>query len=514
MPQTFAYDLVSFLRVLHRRRGMIIKGTIGVTLLVAIATLIWPQTWRADARVLVSSPIYKENLRLIPKPFDVLTYQGLMTSDPIFMQVIDTLKWFHASIRALKNNPDYLKRIEDRLGAKAQGMTALDKIQNTTQSILAEFLISPEEKKNPQWKTRLSMLGNLNDEELALIDALDEGDLDDLTVFNLRKMLTTTVVKVRETNMEVEYSRVIAVSAEFDTAAGARMVANIWLDLFLAHAEELARSMVEREIQMARNRASAIEIKLVTAETKLADYERDANLGQARAELASKLVQLTGMTPNRRIADQVEATFDLENQNQPFMNERREKTDLLSFTISPQYPDALLPTHLRVEGECNVAEALLKAQTASGVALQDLQNEKAKMTARLETIQNQIGGVTQEIAALWKTIREHETRIDQMRREVTQYQSALSSLQILLDESALLENQGKDARYADVSAERAIKPDKRIFPKRTTMTAIGLALSFFLWCCMAFFLDIWQEVVKPDDPTRNKIAASGTNCES
>ena len=47
MAETFAYDLVSFLRVLYRRRRFIAYGALGMMLLAAVASLVWPQTWRA-----------------------------------------------------------------------------------------------------------------------------------------------------------------------------------------------------------------------------------------------------------------------------------------------------------------------------------------------------------------------------------------------------------------------------------------------------------------------------------
>ncbi len=497
MSQTFAYDLVRFLRVLYRRRKMIVQGTIAVTFLVAVVSLIWPQTWRAEARVLVSTPKYKETLRLVPQPFDVLTYQGVMASDRIYMQIVDTLKWYRQAVHALKNNPDYLKRIEERLGDKSQGMAVFDKIQNTNLEILAEFLVPPENRNDLFWKNRLNMLGHLSAEELEIAHDFSEAELADLTVFDLRKMLSTSVAKVRETNLEVEYSRVIRVSAEFDTAAGARMVANTWLDLFLARAEELVRGTIEQQIELTQNRAKGLETDLAAAEKSLADYEKTANLNRYRAELASKLVQLTGMTPNRRLIDRVDESFNLEDENQPFMKERREQTDTLSYSVSDQYEKALLPSRLRVEGEIRVLDALSKIQIASPNS--DWSSQKIRLEAELASLKDRIKDVSQEIVALWDTIRHEEIQIEQRRRSVNQYQSALAAMRPLLDEAALLASRGEDIRYADVGIDRAIKPDKRVFPKRSLMTAVGMALSFFLWCCMAFFLDIWREVVKPDE---------------
>ena len=72
-------------------------------------------------------------------------------------------------------------------------------------------------------------------------------------------------------------------------------------------------------------------------------------------------------------------------------------------------------------------------------------------------------------------------------------------MQPLLDEASLLESQREDVRYADANIGYAIKPDKRSFPKRSYMTLIGAALSFFFGCFMAFFSDIWKEVTRPEE---------------
>ncbi len=500
MAQTFAYDLVSFLRVLYRRRTMIITGTICVTVLVALATLIWPQTWRADARVLVSTPKYKESLRLVSKPFDVLTYQGVMLSDRIYQQIIASLKWYRLAVHQLYDDPEFLTAIDKHLGEKSQKMTIYEKIQNTNLTILTGFLVPQDEKDDPQWAVKINMLGHLSAEELETAYKSDPDELDDLTVFDLRKMLSASVSKVRETNMEVEYSRVIRVSAEFDTASSAKMLANTWLDLFLARSEEIVRGAIENEITRTQDRAKGIEIDLVKAEKALADYEKESKLQQARAELASKLVQLTGMAPNRRIADSKEESFSLDDEDESFMKERREIADSLSFSISSQYQDAFLPTQQKIEGEVFLLNAFLKSMTDNKEKqYQELLKQKNELDAKLLSVKDQVKRITREISTLSESIRNHETAIEQLRRNMNQHRSALTAIRPLLDEAALLQSRGENIRYSDVSVDRAIKPDKRVSPKRSYMTAAGMLISFFLWCFMAFFLDIWYEVIKPDD---------------
>ncbi len=495
MAETFAYDLVSFLRVLYRRRRFIAYGALGMMLLAAVASLVWPQTWRANARIYVSTPKFKQTLKLVPEPFDVLTYEAIMRSDRLFQQIIERLRWYREATHQLRDSPAYDERIRARLGQKAEGMTPFLLMQNTNQTILAEFLVPENERENPDWINRINGLGNLSAEELELVFNMTDAELNKMSVFELRKVLLTSVAKVRETNMEVEYSRVIQVSGESGTATGARLITNTWLDLFVARAEETVKGNIQRYIQLAKNRSEALKKDLLAAETKLAVMKTDAQLENLRGDMASRLVRLTGLAPNRRIADQVEESFDLENENEPFMKERRQQTDTLSFSVTPQYADALIPA--KMELERNLTAAKLQAEAAANPEEKGKHQARiAEMEAQWKAVTEQIAALTGEIALLLKKIRAFETDIAAQERVVNGLRANLSSMQPLLDEASLLESQEKDIHYADVSVDRAIKPDKRVFPKRSLMTAMGLGLGFFLFCGLAFFLDIWNEVTR------------------
>ncbi|MDX9754017.1 MAG: Wzz/FepE/Etk N-terminal domain-containing protein, partial [bacterium] len=145
MANTFTYDLVSFLRVLYQRKGLIFKGTFVVTVVVMIASVLWPQTWRADARVLVTTPKYKTTLRLIPEPFDVLTYRGIMTSDNIYKELLDTLKWFKTAIDTLLEHENF-NRMRDNLPGKADTLSPLQLIENTNLPYLTQLLVPEAER--------------------------------------------------------------------------------------------------------------------------------------------------------------------------------------------------------------------------------------------------------------------------------------------------------------------------------------------------------------------------------
>ncbi len=502
MADTFAYDLVSFLRVIYRRRWFIVKGTVGVTFLVVVASLIWPETWRANARILVSTPKYKESLRLVPKQFDVLTYQSIMSSDRNYQEIIATLKFYRESVQKLHSDQAYRVRITSHLQVQPNELTPFELIQRTNLGILTEFLVPEKNKDDQEWANRIQWLGNLSQEELQAAYELDEDALDDLSVFDLRKMLKPSVSKVKETNLETVYSNLIQVSAEFDTAPGAKMVTNTWLDIFMVRAEEIVRRNITKQIDHVQRRAAAFEIELVSAETRLTEFKNASNLENLRADAASKLVLLTGLTPTRQLADRMDESFSLDNEDPTFMKERYESTDTLSFTITPQFDNALL--RLRSDMMQEIAYLKTAASAEGGIdpeAKKQYQNKLVDREAELKSVNERIREVTAALSTTLKTIRNAESKMAGLERHVSRVSSSLNSLRPLLDEASLLESRSDDTRYADVGYDSAIQPDKRVFPKRSLMSLAGMILSFVLFIGLAFFMDIWSEVTRPEDET-------------
>lgn len=515
MAETFAYDLVSFLRVLYVRRWMILKGAVGITLLVAIATLIWPETWRADAKIFVNTPKYKETLRLIPKPYDVITYQAILQDDNLYNELITTLTWYREAVhRLVKNNKiqneSYRQEITAHLGERAGYMNPFELIQNTNLAILSKYVLDPDQLENTLYQHRVRLLGHLSAEELELCYRFDEDELEDLTVFDLRKMLRSSVTKVIETNLEVEYSKVIQVSAEFDTAAGAKMLANTWLELFLIRAEENVRSTIKRQVQTIRGTEQFLNSKVAAEAVQSVSMQNAANLNVRLPELAAKLVQLTGMNPNRKIAEQIEESFDLENENEPFMKERRQSQDIYTFTISPLYDQALLTKRSDLERRIATFKHMIELSGGDPAVVSKLAPTIRELEAELLAVEQQIQTLRQEIASEYQKIRDHELALSRVTQTINEMKNSLSAIRPLLDEANLLESQENNVQYADVSIGRAIKPDKRVFPKRSLMTALGLVVGFFLMCCWAFFMDIWNEVTRTESPSEMDVEPSGS----
>ncbi len=501
MAETFTYDLTSFLRVLYRRRGMIALGTILVTLVVAFASLIWPQTWRADAKVLVTTPKFKEKLQLIPKQFDVLTYRGIMTQVSLYQEILSTLKWYNQAIESLLQN-EPVERMEENLPGKAERLTHFQLIENTNIPLMTTLLeeYGPEPQVDEELlETRIYMLAHLSDEQIKELYEMSESELDDITVFDLRKWLSATVEVIKETNLETIYSHMIEVSAEFGTADGSQMLANTWIGLFEHRAEEVLRDEVDRQIRLTRDSAANLRIELASAESELASLQSEAEVDKLRAQAASLLIQLTGVSPLHQRIRQKSQSFDLEDENEPFMRRQLEEDFHLSFEVTPQFGKALIPKKQRLTEEIASLEAMKEAMEDDQVNdRESIQNQLTKAKSQLKAIDAQIKDLSHQWTELMKTIANHKTEITELERTIQQKRAALNELQPLLSEADLLGSRPGDTHFRDVSVGRAIKPDKRVFPKRSLMTLAGALVGFFLFCGLAFFLDIWKAVTEPE----------------
>lgn len=494
MAETLTYDLVSLLRVLYRKRVMIVLGVIAAGVIAAIASLLWPQTWRAETIAIVSPPKYKETLSLVSNPFDVLTYQSIMLSDGQLDEVQRTLRWGSEAVRKLISPPEL-----DRLKAnpniqdKALRLTPFQLIQNTNTDLLTELLVPADDKDNPVYDIYIYSLSQLGADDLEALGGLDADLLQDLTIFDLRKMLFANVSITKETNLETIYSPVIRVSAEFDAGESARMLANLWMLLFQYRSERTVRSIVMRQIDMFRDRAVIKENELEKIENDWKAAQQDADLETLYADAASKWILLKGVAPIYKRVKQSKEEFDLEESDRPFMTEERQQWDSIQFNITPEYENALLPQSQELKAEIS----FIKKQIERGAATGDLPAQLAQAQDRLAALQSEIKSTSSALDKTLSQIRTHET---QLRLKYIQLERARTAVQVLepfLGEANLLE-QNKDGRYSDISYNPAIKPDKRVFPKRTMMTACGLLVGLLLACGWAFLQDIWAEVVRPE----------------
>ena len=110
----------------------------------------------------------------------------------------------------------------------------------------------------------------------------------------------------------------------------------------------------------------------------------------------------------------------------------------------------------------------------------------------------QIGRIQGTLHELLGQSRNDEVGYKKLTRERQGLQNSLNQIEPLLAEAGLLASREEVQRYADVSITPAIAPDKRVFPRRSLMTIAGLIVSLALFSGLAFFRDIWDEVVAPD----------------
>ncbi|MBI1387931.1 MAG: hypothetical protein GC154_05740 [bacterium] len=492
MAETLTYDLITFLRVLYRRRKSIVAGTIAAAVLSAIAALVWPQTWRAEANIFVSPPKYKETFTLVSNPFDVLTYQSILQSDGLIDQVIRNLRWGHEATHTLVDT-DTLNQLKAYHQDRALRMTPFQMIENTREDSLREWLVPADDAENPAYDAYLYVLTHIDDDDLRAMYDLDPDGLEDLSIFDLRKMLSANVSVVKETNLETIYSPVIRASAEYDTGESARMLTNVWLMLFQRRAEEIVKRDVERQIHFFRNLATERESELKTAETELKDLMNEAGVETQRAEAASTFVTLNGVAPIYTKEKKTKDEFDLEESDRPFMTEHRQDSDIVRFDVSDQFEDAVKPALSLARRQWMELKQLEEASTGPS---SDLQAQLRKVEAKISSLEKQSGEMDHRMKTLLDSIRASETDIRLKTVEVERARTSVEVLEPFLAEANLLEQPEGVGRYADISYTPAIKPDKRIFPKRTFMTALGTMVGFILFCGLAFFRDIWAEVTR------------------
>lgn len=487
MADTFAYDLIAFLRVIYQRRWFIIKGAAATTVVSIFLSLVLPETWRANGGVYVSTPAYKTNLKIADQQgFDVNWYEGILSSDSLYFEIIDTYKWLHRSIHQLLDT-EAIERLKDNLNEKAATLTKYQLIENTNLGILTELLLEGDDKENKLMQTRIFILGHLSHEDIEEIYNNDIQYYEDLSVHDLRQDLSTHVAVLVDTNLEKIYSKRISIAAEAGTANGAKMLANIWLELFQARAEQTVRAIFNKEVELQKQRYANSELTLNSAETALKDFDRANPLEPVRTEIASKNMMLYGGTEKRLVSVMTEEEFDITDETKPFVTQKRNQTEEVSFQSAEKYTDSLI--HKKNDLEYRISVAQFNTNPEEVKALQSV----------LNAVNKQISVIEGNLKTLYQNLRDKETERSALVRAVEQAKDLQSVIQPLLSDALLLESRNSDVHYSDASIDKAVKPDKRVFPRRSLMTVIGGFLGLILFIGLAFFQDIWLQVIREDE---------------
>ena len=510
-PASPSYDLVSSLRVLYRRRKMILVGTCFATLVVAIASLVWPQTWRAESHILVTTPDFKERLSILSRPFDVLTYRSLLVDQSMLSTVLQRLRWLHEGLHTILDDADKKGVLLENLGLREGEIEDALLVQRTNIPKLARVIYedAPEpHEQGPESEglkdrsdkrvQRLRLLARMNADEIQAVYELDGGDLEDLSLFDLREMLAASVTKVIETNLETVYSRIIDVQGEFDTAAGSKMITNLWIRSFLDRVEEIARrEILERTAQVKRY-DEQIATSLDEAYSKYHEFLAASGIDDLKAELAAKRLSLYGVAEERSEQAGIENVFDLEQEDLPFLTERLRRKSLTRFEMQANFADAVLPRLADVQGELQESQNILRRlEDDEGRAsrAEELRERVAELEAERDGLSAQVRTLVNDIESLRKQVEANEAKLVLQRRTIESLENQASAHRRQMEQANLLIGGiEEDQSFADVQGGTAVKPDKRVFPKRTLMTAIGMLVSFVLLCCFAFFLEIWPRI--------------------
>ena len=497
-----SYDLISSLRILYRRRNMIAAGTIIVTVAVAVASLVWPQTWRAESHILVTTPKFKEQITLLSRPLDVLTYRSLLVDQSMLSAVLTRLRWLYDSLHKVLDDPAKKTVLLENLGLQEEDIDKFLLVQRTNIPKLASVIYSDAKELHQPGEAinnlldervqRLRILGFMSAGEIQAVYDLDPQDLEDLTLFDLREMLKASVTKVKETNLETIYSQIIDVYGEFDTASGAQMITNVWVRSFLDRAEELARNEILTRTGQVTRHGEELTGQLNKAYENLRDLRSNSGLDDLRAKLASKRLMLYGVAEAEMEWAEKQNELNLEEEDVPFLTERLKRRFLSQFQMQDNFGEAIIPRLMEVEtriGELQKAPEQLRSDR--------YQDELFRQQRVRKGLLDSAAGLIEEIKDLREQVESVETKIVAIHREIQQLENQAAAHERQVQQAAMLIGGMQEGqRFADVKGGTAVKPDKRVFPKRTMMTGIGMVVGFILLCCLAFFLEIWPKITE------------------
>jgi uncharacterized protein involved in exopolysaccharide biosynthesis len=348
----------------------------------------------------------------------------------------------------------------------------------------------------------LRLLGSMNAGEIQAVYDLDEGDLEDLTIFDLREMLTASVTKVKETNLETEYSRIIDVRGEFDTAAGAEMLTNLWIRSFLDRAEQIARQEILLRTAQIKRHGEETANSLDQAYASYHAFRASSGIDDLKGELSAKRLLLYGVAEEQSEQAAIENQFDLEKEDVPFLTEVLRRESLTRFKMQANFADAVLPRLARVLGvldeKQNQLHRLDGHETGSpqSQALRgDLQKVIAELEVQRDGLLAQVRVLVNEIKGLREAVETNGAHLVALRRKIETLENQAAAHQRQLQQAdILIGGMEEGQRFSDVQGGTAVKPDKRVSPKRTLMTAVGMGVSLILLCCFAFFLEIWPRI--------------------
>ena len=184
------------------------------------------------------------------------------------------------------------------------------------------------------------------------------------------------------------------------------------------------------------------------------------------------------------------------NEDKPFLSEFREQFKYYTFKVTPQYNEALIPGKMELEKERAV---FMKLANQSPESIEMTDSRLKEINSEILALEQQISEVSQEILDSLIEMENQEAQISSLEHKRQSLLNTISSLKPLLDSAQMLQSFNEEVTFSDIQISEAITPDKRIFPRRAYMTLGGAALAVILFCGLAFFQDIWAEVIKPED---------------
>ncbi|MBX7245625.1 MAG: hypothetical protein K1X53_08995 [Candidatus Sumerlaeaceae bacterium] len=232
--------------------GMVLAAVIPVY---AAVLFMVPKRYKAMATVIILPPRFLSEVR--SEPLTIATAKSLLETGELKEQLIGRLKETKKIVLDLgkSEKPDGIWQIFSR--TTAEDLSKRFGIKDSTLGEYLKGLTIPEIEALQDWK---------------------QADLDDLTVDDLSKQLTSEEIIEKKTAADMVFSPLLNLYAIADTGPKAQIIANTWAALFVTKYTNLTNEKTRLQFESIRDQQRASQTELEDIQTSIVLFKRDNNL--------------------------------------------------------------------------------------------------------------------------------------------------------------------------------------------------------------------------------------------
>jgi uncharacterized protein involved in exopolysaccharide biosynthesis len=260
------------LRHFWEKRLFIAKVMAVAVVVFAVALLLVPRKYRAEATIILLPPRFTSDVRT--EPLSVATAKSLLVSGELVQEIIDT-------IRAGRNALD------------AKGADGAAALAGADPGQVARALGVPD-GGTPEYISRLTQ------SEIATLATLRKADVEGWTAEELARSLETEDIIEKKTAADIKVSPLIRLRVIADSGRTAQLVANTWAILFERKYDEITNLKTRKQVESIEKQQKASQKELEDAYREIVAFKAANNLELFQRKIDEYSQSLQGFL-NQRI---------------------------------------------------------------------------------------------------------------------------------------------------------------------------------------------------------------------